>query len=307
MGGLFYRSIIFLSKILGLWVIVVSIWFVTTGFFLLFPGRVLNSLRFYRALFPDRSPLYHLLCAWRQFHNFSKGFSDRFLLHEFDDITYTSRGWEHIEQILQEGRGGIILMSHVGNWEVAASLMKNRHRGVRLLLYMGARDREQIERIQKESVLRSGVRIIAVDQEGGSPWQIVEGIKFIEEGGIVSLTGDLIWKRGQRTVPVKFLGHTVNLPETPHLLALLSGAPLLFFFALRTGKKQYHISLSEPLRFGTVPRNQRAEAIRKSAQGYADILEETLRRYPFQWYHFDRFLEPGQPPPVPRGKGSPAP
>jgi predicted LPLAT superfamily acyltransferase len=294
----------FLSKVLGLWVFVVSAWIVTTGFFLLFPMRLRNSLQFYKVLFPDRSRFYHLWCAWRQFHSFSNVFLDRFLLQEFDDIIYTSKGWEHIEQTLQKGRGGIILMSHVGNWEVAAHLLKHKHQGLKLLLYMGIKDWEQIERIQKESISKNGIKIIAVDQRGGSPWQIVEGIKFINSGGLVSLTGDLIWKQGQRTIPVKFLGHTVILPETPHLLALLSGAPLFIFFAFRAGKKHYHVSVSEPLHFGNVSREERTEAIRKSAQGYADILEENLRRYPFQWYHFRRFLGSKQEPPDSPGEGS---
>jgi lauroyl/myristoyl acyltransferase len=212
------------------------------------------------------------------------------LLQEFDDITYTSEGWEHLEQILQKKSGAILLMSHMGNWEVAAHLLMRKHQEIRLLLYMGIKDKEQIEGIQKESLSHSGIRIIAVDQHRGSPLDIVEGIKFINSGGLVSLTGDLIWKKDQRAIPVKFLGHEVYLPETPHLFALLSGAPLFIFFAFRKGKKQYHFTMSEPVSVQASSRSERAAAIRQSAQRYADILEETLRRNPLQWYHFEPFL-----------------
>ncbi|MFC1814834.1 lauroyl acyltransferase [Thermodesulfobacteriota bacterium] len=290
MRNLFYRAIIFLSKILGLWVFATFAWIVSTGFFLFFPLRVGNSLRFYRALFPDRNRFYHLGCAWRQFHNFADVFFDRFLLQEFDDIAYTSEGLEHLEQTLQEKRGGILLMSHMGNWEIAAHLLKRKLQGMRLLLYMGVKAKEQIEGIQKESLSDSGIRIIAVDQQGGSPVDIVEGIKFIESGGLVSLTGDLIWKKDQRTIPVKFLGQEAYFPETPYLFALLSKAPLFIFFAFRTGKKQYHFTLSEPLYVQASSRSERAQAIRQFAQKYANILEETLRRNPLQWYHFEPFL-----------------
>ena len=73
------------------------------------------------------------------------------------------------------------------------------------------------------------------------------------------------------------LGHEVLLPETPHLLAMLSGAPLIVFFSRRTGKKRYHLKMSEPLYVEKAPRQLRAEAIHKSAQGYADLLETHLR------------------------------
>jgi predicted LPLAT superfamily acyltransferase len=290
MRAFFYRSIIFLSKVLGLWVFVLFAWIVATGFFLIFPLRLGNSLRFYRALFPDRSRVYHLWCAWRQFHNFSDVFFDRFLLQEFDDIDYTSEGLEHIEQTLQKRTGGILLMSHMGNWEIAAHLLKRDLQGLRLLLYMGVKHKEQIEGIQKDSLSHAGIKIIAVDQQGGSPMDIIEGIKFINSGGLVSLTGDLVWKTDQRAILVEFLGHDVYLPEAPHLFALLSGAPLFIFFALRTGKRQYHFTLSEPIHIQASSRDERNEAIRQSAQRYADALEETLRRNPLQWYHFESFL-----------------
>lgn len=290
MSQFFYKSILLLSKILGPWVFRVFAWIVSTGFFLLFPFRVGNSMRFYRALFPRQSRLYHLGCAWRQFHSFTDVFFDRFLLQEFEDITYTSEGWEHIEHALAQKTGGILLMSHVGNWEVAAHLLKKKDENMRLLLYMGIKHKERIEGIQKESLSQSGIKIIAIDSGGGSPMDLVEGIKFIDSNGLVSLTGDRVWKEDQRTVPVEFLGHEVKLPETPHLFALLSGAPLFIFFAFRTGKKQYHFTLSKPLYVQASSRDKRAEAIRQSAQQYANIMAETLRRHPLQWYHFEPFL-----------------
>ena len=161
---------------LGSWVFSGFAWIVATGYFLFFPLRVITSVRFYRALFPDRSRLYHLTCTWKQFHNFTDVFIDRFLLREFDDLSYTSKGWEHIEQALLKKRGGIILMSHMGNWEVAAHLLKRRKQDIRLLLYMGVKHKEKIERIQKESLSQSNIRIIAVDQHSGSPVDILEGV-----------------------------------------------------------------------------------------------------------------------------------
>jgi predicted LPLAT superfamily acyltransferase len=282
----FYRAIVYLSKIMGTWVFAVFAWIVSTGYFLIFPRRVNTSIRFYRTLFPDRNWFVHLGCAWRQFHNFTDVFFDRFMLQEFDDIRYTSEGLEHLDQVLEEKTGAILLMSHMGNWEVAAHLLKRNFPDMNLLLYMGVKHKEQIEGIQKKSLSQNGVRVIAVDAHGGSPFDIVEGIHFINSGGIVSLTGDLVWKKDQRSVPVKFLGHDAQFPEAPYLFALLSGAPIFIFFAFQTGRKTYHFSLSDPIFVKAPSRGERATAIRKAAQIYADILEETVRRNPFQWYHF---------------------
>jgi predicted LPLAT superfamily acyltransferase len=106
------------------------------------------------------------------------------------------------------------------------------------------------------------------------------------------MTGDQIWDSRQRVVSVSMLGHEVHLPETPHVLAMLSGAPLIVFLSHRTGNKRYHLKMSEPLYVEKAPRQLRTEAIRKSAQGYADLLETHLRGNPFEWYHFKQFLGP---------------
>ncbi len=288
MIALFYRFITLFTKILGRWFFVIFSRFVSTGYFFLFPKRVATGMRFYGALFPGRGRLSHLLSTWRQFHGFTNVFLDRFLLESGRDISYTSEGWELIEGAAARGEGGILIMSHMGNWDVAAHLL--RERGLRLLLYMGAREKEQIEKMQKERLAEKGFTIVAVDREGGSPFDILEGKRFLEGGGLVSLTGDRLWTANQRSVPVRFLGHRVLLPEAPHALALHSGAPLYVFFALSSGRGSYRISISGPIHVRAASRADRKMAIEESAQRYADILAEMAREWPIQWYHFEEFL-----------------
>ncbi len=291
MRGIIYKWVMRITKALGEWVFLVISWWIASGYFFLFPGRVASSLRFYRALLPDKNVVYHLWCVWRQYHNFTHVYLDRYKLYDRNDLSYTSEGMEHLERAIREKTGGIILMSHVGNWEIAAHLL--RRTGLRLMLYMGIKNKEQIERVQKQSLEETGIRIIAVEQEGGSPFDLIEGIDFIRGGGLVSLAGDRLWRNDQRAIAVRFLGRRAVLPETPHLFALLSGAPLFTFFAFRTGKRSYHFSITPPRYVRAAARSGRTGAISRSAQEYADLLAETARAHPFEWYHFEPFIEPG--------------
>ena len=292
MRNLSYRIITSISRKIGLWVFQVFAWFVATGYFVLFPGRVGNSVSTYRALFPNRHGWFHVWCAWRQFHNFTHVYQDRFVLQHSQQLTVTSHGMQHFEDALAKGRGGILLMSHMGNWEMAAHLLKRKKNELPLLLYMGIQEKEQIERLQKEALVQSGIHIIAVEKDGGSPMDLVDGIRFLESGGVVSMTGDLVWKTEQRTVPVQFLGQEILVPEVPYVLALLSGAPLFIFFAFRTAKNQYRFTMSEPMVLEAASREDRKTVIQQSAQAYARVLEETLRQYPLHWYHFKPFYKP---------------
>jgi predicted LPLAT superfamily acyltransferase len=293
MKDIFYRGLIALSNRIGLWVFRLMAWFIASGYFFLFPGRVAVSLRFYRALFPSRGLLYHLRCAWRQYHNFTNVYLDRFLILADHNVTITPKGWEFLDDALNRKVGGIILMSHVGNWELAAHMLNMRGRNnpeMKLLLYLGQKNKDQIEHTQKESLVQSGVKIIVAAENGGSPADIIEGLNFLKAGGLVSLTGDRIWRKDQRSIPVRFLGHEAFLPETPFIFALLSGAPLFIFFGYRMGKHAYHFQILPPEYVHTKDRKGRQEAIGRAAQFYADRLEEMVRKCPFEWFHFEPFI-----------------
>jgi predicted LPLAT superfamily acyltransferase len=289
---MFYRILPFLAQTFGVWAFDLIAKGIAAGYFLFAPRRVMVSVRFYRALFPQRTRAYHLWCTWKQFQNFTSVYLDRYRFHKFGDISYTNEGWEHVENALDRKTGGIVLMSHLGNWEIAAHLMKQKREQMPLILFMGQRVKADIERIQKEDLRRRGIHIVAAEKNWGTSFDLLEGLRFIQAGGLVSMTGDQIWDPRQRAVSVSMLGHEVRLPETPHLLAMLSGAPLIVFFSRRTGKKRYHLKMSEPQYIEKAPRRHRTEAIRKSAQGYADLLEAHLRCNPFEWYHFEQFLGP---------------
>jgi predicted LPLAT superfamily acyltransferase len=286
-----YKFTVLISKAIGRWFFSVVARVIATGYFILFPKRVRNSTRFYRALFPGRRLPYYLRCSWMQYQNFTRVFLDRTIFLDSGSLDYTSSGWNHLAEAIQKKEGGIILMSHIGNWEVAAHLLMKRQQQMKLLLFLGSKHKEKIEKLQKDSLQNVGTKVIAVDQTGGSPFLLLESIKWMNEGGLVSLTGDLVWTPKQRVVTVDFLDHQVHLPETPHMLALLSGKPLFIMFSIPNGKGSLQIEVSEPIYVKAENRRDRKNAVQRSAQQYAHQLIETVRRYPFEWFHFESFLK----------------
>ena len=287
----FYKILVTLSRFCGPWLFSLVSRGIAAGYFLFCPGRVKVGLHFYAALFPRRGRAYHLWCTWLQFQNFTSVFLDRFRLPDDGGIRYTIQGEQVLQRIIDAGRGGILLMSHMGNWEVAARLLQKNLTGLRLMLYMGSRAGQEIENLQKETVADNGIDIVGVDESGGSPLDIIEGVRFLRTGGIVSMAGDVLWRDRQPAVRTTFLGRSIRLPEAPFALAMASGAPLVVFFALRTGKGQYHFRAVEPIRIDRTDRQNRAAQIQAAADRYARLLENTVRAYPGQWYHFEPFLE----------------
>jgi len=181
-----------------------------------------------------------------------------------------------------------VLMSHIGNWELAAQKLNSR--GLPIMLFLGAKHREQIESRQKEKLTRNGIKIVATGEEEKSPFALLPAINFLRAGGIVSLTGDRLW--GEQTyVTVDFLGYEARLPDTPHLFALMTGAPLLTFFVYSDAARIYHIRVSPGRKVSAATRAERKKAVLESVQIYADDLARFAREHPFEWHHFEPFLE----------------
>lgn len=291
MSGRFYRALIHLSRVLGISAVAFFAWWIATGYFLFWRRARRESLRFYTALFPEKGRAFKLCLVWRQFHSFASLFSERLRLTRGRPFETESEGFERIERALEEGQGGVLLMSHLGNWEMAAHLF--RQIGAQLMLFMGARQGEKVESVQKAGLVEEGVHVVVVDPERQDSFSTLKGLRFVQSGGMLSFAGDRLWRADQRAVEVQFLGHRVRLPAGPHLFALATGAPLFVFFAVRLGRDRYRLVAYGPRKIESRSRANRTEAAQRSAQEYAHMLEDVVRRYPTQWHHFEPFL--GEP------------
>ena len=261
---------------------------VACGFFCR-PSKTRASRRFYRLLFPERRRLYHLFCVFQQFQNFTTIHADRCRAALGLEAAFTSEGLERLERAVAAGEGAILVMSHAGNWEMAAQLLARCLPGLRLLLYMGEKEKEGIEKSQKDGLRRQGVTIAALGRDENDPFRAVPGLRLLQAGGVVSLAGDIVWQENQRFLEVDFLSGQARLPAAPFALALASGAPVFAFFAFRTGGNRYHFRLSEAMYVRAASRAGRQQALEEAARAYAALLEQAVRQYPGQWYHFSDF------------------
>jgi len=284
----FIRGLYRLTRRLGARFMSAMAWLISSLYFLVYPSRVGRSMRFYRALFPERGWWGRLACAWRQYKSFARLFVERIALERDEEPTFHSDGWEHLEQAAEAKTGGVIVMSHVGNWEVAARLF--RRRKLQMMIYMGIREGEEMERLQKRDLKADQLEVVAVSPDGASPLEGLKGLKFLKEGGFVSLAADRAVGTSQDRVEVDFLGGKLSVSTAPFTFAMVSRRPVFVFFSLREPDGSYTISATKPWEVRPASRKQRAAAIQQAAQDYAALLAEKVRRYPYQWYHFDEEL-----------------
>jgi predicted LPLAT superfamily acyltransferase len=277
--------------LLGSWPIRFVSWWVSTGYFLFLPTRRRNSIQLYEAIFPDRKRWYYIFCAWRQFHSFAATFGDRVDVERKKGRLAETQGSEWVLEANKKGNGGIIVMSHLGSYEVAAKAFQRY--GLKLLLMMGEKEAKMVARDQRQTLKERGITIQVATGEKDELLDGLEAIKFLREGGFVSIAGDLVWTDQRSLLPVKFFGREVNLSSGPYLLALLSGAPLFFLFTFRMKGRRQQVIVMPPRQVKKVSRSERDQALQEAAQAYAEALEKMVRQYPFQWYIFEPFFSSG--------------
>lgn len=288
MKAFFLKMIENCSLFLGSWPVRFLAWWIATGYFLFYSSRRQSSVRLYQGIFPDRRGWYYFYCVWRQFHSFAATFGDRIDMDGSKAMPISTQGKEGVLEAARSGRGGIILMSHLGSYEIAARGFQEI--GLKHLMIMGEKEARQVARDQRENLQTRGITIQVATGQDDSFLGGLEALKFIREGGLVSLSGDLIWTRQRSFLPVRFFGQEIALTSGPHLLALVSGAPLFILFTFRDKGGRHQVIISPPQEVKASSRSERNTALQASAQHYADALEEMVRQHPFQWYIFEPFF-----------------
>jgi predicted LPLAT superfamily acyltransferase len=288
MKALLLKTVLKISFLLGSWPIRFFAWWVSTGYFLFHSFRRRASVELYRGIFPNRGIGYYFYCAWRQFHSFASTYADRLEVDRENGVVTSVQGAEGILEAGRRGRGGIILMSHLGSYEVAAYAFQER--GFEHLMIMGEKEAKQIPRDQREALAARGIQIQVATRQEDSLLGGLEAIKFIRAGGFVSLAADLVWTDPRSRLSVRLFDQEVSLSSGPHLLALASGAPVFTLFTLRMKRGRHQIVISPPRFVKASSRSERNKVLQESAQDYAKALEKIVREHPFQWYIFEPFF-----------------
>jgi lauroyl/myristoyl acyltransferase len=161
-----------------------------------------------------------------------------------------------------------------------------------MMIFMAERDPREVARGQMKDLETEGLQVSVASGQAPSVFAGLEALEFLQSGGFVAIAGDLAWTEQRRRAKVSLFGHEARLPAAPHLLALLSGAPLITVFSVRRAKGAYHFIVSKPRKVTAKGGVHRQLAVERSARAYARELEIVVRQHPWQWHIFESILGP---------------
>jgi predicted LPLAT superfamily acyltransferase len=202
------------------------------------------------------------------------------------DYTFTFDGEEHLKAMSSEGKGGVLIGAHMGNWEVAGQLLERIDIPVNIL--MKETEHEQIRELLDKVMKNRNIRVIPQKEDYSHLFLIDEALKRHE---FVVIHGDR-YSEEANTVSISFMGKPARFPSGPLYLASKRGVPVSFVYTLKEGKTHYHFYASEgkvypyPARMKT-----RKPEIRGMVEAYVQSLELMVKKYPLQWFNYYSFWE----------------
>jgi KDO2-lipid IV(A) lauroyltransferase len=185
-----------------------------------------------------------------------------------------TEGREVLDAALDRGRGAVIALPHIGNWDVAGLWLCARHGSFTTVA----------ERLKPESLYdrfvayRESLGFEVVPLTGGArpPLEVLR--ERLRQNRVVCLLGDR--DLSQRGLEVDFFGEPARLPAGPALLAATTGATLLpvSMWFTEDGWAQ---ALDPPV---MLPEGPLREVVREGTQALAYAFEQQIAAHPADWH-----------------------
>ena len=222
---------------------------------------------------------------YRQLLCFSRCLVDRvtILSGDADQFEVHPTGREALMAARQDGRGLIMLGSHLGSFEACKLLARDRMDiDIHIVAYFAGSTKIR----QALDAINPQLQQHFIDPT--EPDAVFQMRDVIDNGGILAILGDRTGI-GEKQVQVNFMGEPAWLPTGPYYLAAILHCPIFCFFGLRVDHyvyDTYAIKLADQI---TLARGQRQQQAQVYAQQYADLLADKAREYPYNWFNFYEF------------------
>ncbi len=199
-----------------------------------------------------------------------------FLRGEELDSRLRFTGWEDIDQALAGGRGVVFISAHVGNWDVAASVLARKGYPVNVVAET-FRPKKLNDLVQGHRTWH-GVKVIPLESSA----RRVLGV--LRKNEILGLLIDR--PSPEAGVLVRFFGDLTEVPAGAALLALKTGASLISGVTIRNPDHTYSGFVNS--HFDVELTGDLSTDVRLLSQRIMDSMEAFIRQYPEQWFIFRR-------------------
>ena len=195
------------------------------------------------------------------------------LRHTVPDLDPDARGV--LDEVLSEGKGAVLITGHVGNWEILGQAIAAA--GYPIATIAKPSYDPRVTRWLHEWRSRQGLKVVWRDQNSGKAI-----LRALRSNSLMAFLIDQDTKTAGEYVP--FFGRPAFTPTNPAALALRTGAPVIFCWHHRRGKR-HRITIE---RVVFQPSGNRQHDVVALTSLLTARLESVIRAVPEQWVWMHR-------------------
>lgn len=197
-------------------------------------------------------------------------------------FTFDFDGEEHLHKMVRMQKGGLLLSSHVGNWEAAGHLLDRLNTKINVVMFDG--EHKQVKDYLTSVTGERRINVIVIKNDLSHIYEINQAFKNNE---LVCMHADRFMP-GNRTMEIDFLGAPAKFPAGPFIIAAQFKVPVCYAFAMKEKATHYHFYATG---VRTYDYSDKTAAMQKILQEFTQEMEEKIKLYPVQWYNYYDFWE----------------
>lgn len=279
-------------------------------YFLLAGGPAPRASADYLARALGRPPRW--IERYRHIHHFAATVLDRvYLLRgRLDRFEVAVTGVDHLDRVLVDGQGVLLIGAHFGSFEALRALGQAR-RGLRVAMVMYEDNARMINAALRAIAPDAPLHVIGL----GRLEAMLALRDWLDGGGVAGLLADRTLAGADRGAPaaqrartlrLDFLGRPAAFSDGPFRLAALLRRPVVFMTGIYHGGSRYELRFETLADFrqrpprGAGAQAAQDEAVAEAMRRYVRHLEALCRETPYNWFNFfDFWADASNPNPNP--------
>ena len=241
---------------------------------------VRNNLKIILETDKNFSPL-----AREVFRNFGRYLVEFFRMARHVDLNFIQekvrvKNLEYIEEVLEKGKGGILVSGHIGNWELGAAVISLMGFPPTVIA-LPHKERPVNDLFNYQRQIK-GITVIPVSNS------VRKSIETLRGNGVMALNVDRDFSANGEILD--FFGKKTLIPKGAAIFSCKTGAAIIPIFLIREAEDSFTLEICEPIYPSRIVEGIVDEdSLVALMKQYAKIMEDKIRQYPTQWLMFREF------------------
>jgi predicted LPLAT superfamily acyltransferase len=277
-----YRIFVFVCKTIGILPAYVLLRVVAFYYFLFSWSSSRHSYRYFRFRL-GYSRFRSVINIYKNYYVFGQTLLDKIIVMSGveNKFTYDFEGEDNLQKMVEQGKGGILLSAHVGNWEAAGHLLRRLNTSINIVMFDG--EHQHIKQYLDQVTGGKNFNVIVIKNDLSHVYAISEALSRNE---LICLHADRFIE-GNKTIRKVFFGADAEFPAGPFLLAAGFNVPVSIVFAFKESASHYHF-------FGSALQQRKETEVKtqftdRLISKFVDELEQKVKLYPQQWFNYYNF------------------